>query len=62
MIPRYKEELEYKLKNNTLPDFDDNDIAPIINIHRKNYGIENKPEQDINKNRYCSLPAIPVIF
>lgn len=41
LIPLYKEELEFKQNNdvNALLDlFNDDDIVPIININRKNYG------------------------
>lgn len=42
IIPLYKEELEYKQENGAdalLELFDDDDIIPIVNIDRKNYGI-----------------------
>lgn len=45
LIPLYKEELELKKGNDAnilLDKFDDDDIFPIININRKNYGISEK--------------------
>lgn len=41
LFPLYKEELEYKQKKNAEPLlnlFDDEDLIPIVNIHRRNYG------------------------
>lgn len=41
LFPLYKEELEYKQKKNAeslLNLFDDEDLMPIVNIHRRNYG------------------------
>ena len=41
LFPLYKEELEYKQKKNAeslLNLFDDEDLIPIVNIHRRNYG------------------------
>lgn len=43
LFPLYEEELEYKRNNdaNALLDlFDDDDIMPVVNINRKNYGID----------------------
>lgn len=42
VFPLYKEELEYKMKNNmnALLDLFDEDVTPIVNNDRKNYGIE----------------------
>lgn len=40
LFPLYQEELEYKQHHNAealLDLFDDNDIIPVVNIHRKNY-------------------------
>ena len=40
-FPLYQEELEFKQKHNAetlLNLFDDEDLIPIVNIHRRNYG------------------------
>ena len=42
LFPLYKEELEYKMEHDaeTLLDlFSDDDIVPIVNIDRVNYGV-----------------------
>ena len=42
LFPLYKEELDYKMAHdaNALLDlFSDDDIVPIVNINRKNYGV-----------------------
>lgn len=43
LFPLYQEELEYKMQHSVgemLELFDDDDVMPILNIHRKNYGVE----------------------
>lgn len=42
LFPLYKEELEHKLETDVgalLELFDDNDLTPVVNIERKNYGM-----------------------
>lgn len=51
MFPLYQEELDIKKETsleNLLSLFDEDDISPVFNIHRKNYGIQN--QHDSNEN------------